>query len=192
MDQPTGTALTQGGVLGNMNLEYIKSAAHPMYQKALALYQISFPPCEQRESASQERILSEDEYSFCLIYDGDAFVGLVLFWETERFIYIEHLCILPEMRNRRYGEKILSLLSEKQKTLILEIDPPIDDISKRRKGFYARCGFMDNPYPHIHPPYHRENNGHSLMILTHPKRISQDEYNVFNRYLQEKVMAHAF
>lgn len=88
-----------------MNLEYITNANHPMYRKALALYQISFPHHEQREAFSQEKILAEEEYHFGLIYDETIFVGLVLYWETESFIYIEHLCILPEMRNSNMGKR---------------------------------------------------------------------------------------
>lgn len=175
-----------------MNLEYITNANHPMYRKALALYQISFPHHEQREAFSQEKILAEEEYHFGLIYDETIFVGLVLYWETESFIYIEHLCILPEMRNKQYGQKALFLFKEKQKNLILEIDPPVDQIAQRRKGFYARCGFIENPFRHIHPPYHRGNTGHDLVVMTYPNPISQDEYTAFNQYLQNKVMHHAF
>ena len=29
--------------------------------------------------------------------------------------------------------------------MILEIDPPVDDISIRRRGFYERSGFVENP-----------------------------------------------
>lgn len=175
-----------------MNLEYITNTMHPMYRRALELYQISFPYYEQRELLSQEQILNDNEYHFGLVYDENIFVGLVLYWETESFIYIEHLCILPEMRNKQYGQKVLSHLKNKQKVLILEIDPPVDDISKRRKGFYERCGFKENLFRHIHPPYHRENDGHDLIIMTCLKQISQNEYNAFYRYLQNRIMDNSF
>ena len=70
------------------------------------------------------------------------------------------------MRNKQYGQKTLSFLAKQGKTLILEIDPPKDDISKRRKGFYERCGFTENFFTHIHPPYHKINEGHELTIMT--------------------------
>ena len=175
-----------------MNLERITNILHPMYCRALELYQISFPFHEQREAFSLEKILSDNEYHFSLIYNKNTFVGLVLYWESEDFIYIEHLCILPEMRNKQYGRKVLSLLGGKQKTLILEIDPPVDNISKRRKGFYKRCGFIENSFQHIHPPYHKQNHGHNLVIMTYPKQISYNEYSTFNRYLKNKIMNNAF
>lgn len=163
-----------------------------MYDTALKLYQISFPYHEQREQRSQDEILKDDAYHFSLIYDEDVFVGVVLYWEHEQFIYIEHFCILPEMRNRQYGQKTLELLEEQGKTLILEIDVPKDDISKRRQGFYERCGFAANPFPHIHPPYHEANEGHHLVVMTYPAQISQDTFDTFAHYLKNRVMNHVF
>lgn len=76
-----------------------------MYQEASRLYQIGFPYHEQREEHSQVAIMDNTDYHFYLIYDKSVFVGLVLYWKQKQFIYIEHLCILPEMRNKQYGQK---------------------------------------------------------------------------------------
>lgn len=175
-----------------MNFERLTSPSHPLYNRALGLYQISFPLHEQREAASQTSILQDEAYHFELVYDAGTFVGIVLYWEDSDFIYIEHFCILPEMRNRQYGQRVLSLLQTKQKTLILEIDPPIDAISTRRKEFYERCGFVRNTYPHVHPPYHKGNKGHELVIMSSPKPISQAEYDAFSVYLKDRVMYNVF
>ena len=175
-----------------MHLERITNSTHPLYKQALELYQVSFPFHEQREAVSQEAILSNDLYHFDLIYDGDSFVGLVLYWERSNYIYVEHFCILPELRNRQYGQRTLSLLQEKGKIMILEIDPPIDAISMRRKGFYERCGFVENPYSHIHPPYHKGNAGHELVIMSSPRLILRSEYDSFNSFLKRIIMNHAF
>ena len=175
-----------------MNFEYITERAHPMYQRALELYQASFPYHEQREALSQEQILQDSSYRFGLIYDKTLFVGLMLCWETEDFLYIEHLCICPELRNQQYGRKALSLLQEKRKCIILEIDPPEDAISKRRKGFYESCGFVENPFAHIHPPYHAEYAGHPLVLMTYPQVLPAHIYDMFSQYLRERIMHGAF
>lgn len=175
-----------------MRLERVTSAAHPMYTQAMALYKKSFPPYEQREAPSQECILGEEDYNFALVYDGKLFVGLVLYWEAAEYLYIEHFCILQALRNHHYGQRTLDLLAECGKTLILEIDPPTDAITRRRKAFYERCGFAGNLFPHIHPPYHAENHGHALVVMTYPLPIPQEKYNDFYRYLTEKVMKDVF
>lgn len=175
-----------------MRLERITDRAHPMYRRAMDLYRISFPPHEQREAHSQEAILGEKDYHFTLAYDADTFVGLALYWETDAYLYLEHLCILPQMRNRRYGQQILAALQQQGRPVLLEIDPPVDPLSRRRKGFYERCGFVETPYPHIHPPYHRDCPGHALVLMAYPGPLEPEQYRAFCRYLRQNVMGRAF
>lgn len=173
-----------------LHLERVTDVAHPLYACAMRLYQNSFPAHELREAASQKEILGNPAYHFDLIYDDDVFVGEVLYWEIGEMRYIEHFCILPEMRNRQYGQKVLALLQNE--TLLLEIDPPVDEISVRRKGFYERCGLVENPYPHVHPPYHRKNAGHPLVVMSSPRTLTQQEYDTFRRYLNDVIMKNAY
>lgn len=171
-------------------MEFIRltSLEHQMYQKAMELYKMSFPYHEQRLESSQHDILNCQEYHFDLIYDEGSFIGLLLYWETQDFIYVEHFCIDPSMRNKCYGQKSLELLKEKQKCIILEIDPPVDELSARRKNFYERVGFLENGYHHVHPPYHSDKDGHLLMVMSFPDKLSQEDYNNFNLYLRHQVM----
>lgn len=171
-----------------MRFERITTTEHKLYKKALELYCNSFPVHEQRNSASQARILEDVAYYFNVIYDEDVFIGLLLYWETLGFIYVEHFCISPIMRNQKYGEKSLQLLCQQEKTIILEIDPPVDAISLRRKVFYERNGFVENTYPHIHPPYQKQYKGHNLMVMSSPAEISPDVYESFKYYLDNHVM----
>ena len=93
-----------------MTFERIPSPNHPLYADAMALYGISFPAHEQRETPSQTAILTHPDYHFTAILDGSAFVGDMLYWETPDFRYIEHFCILPALRGQRYGSRALSML----------------------------------------------------------------------------------
>lgn len=173
-----------------MEFERITAPAHPLYAEAIGLYKMSFPLHEQRESASQEEILSHPAYHFTAVCDGSVFVGEALYWDIGGARYMEHLCVSPAMRNRRYGQKILEALRDKP--LILEIDPPVDDISRRRRGFYERCGFVENPYYHVHPPYHKGNTGHKLVVMSCPAALTPDEYAAFRDALENTVMARVY
>lgn len=172
-------------------MEFIRllSPEDSRFAAAMALYRESFPVHEQRTAHSQREALRCDEYHFTLLYDGDRFVGLLLDWETTGFRYVEHFCIDPSLRNQSYGKQALDQLVTDGKTVILEIDPPTSEIAVRRKGFYERCGFRENPYAHVHPPYHPGNNGHALLVLSHPSPLSGEAYERFNRYLQDTVMS---
>lgn len=160
-----------------------------MYTQAMELYRNSFPSHEQRKDASQKAALGAAEYHFDLIYDGNVFVGMLLYWETKDFLYVEHFCVKPELRGKSYGQKALEELGKKRKRVILEIDPPTDEISIRRKGFYERAGYWENSFRHIHPPYHAENQGHPLVVMSCPDLLDQAAYEDFYHYLKCKVMA---
>ena len=183
-----GRNIVEGKII--MELVRITNIQHLLYQKAMNLYKISFPYHEQRESFSQSQILNQNEYHFDVLCDNGNFVGELLYWSIGDFLYIEHFCILPTMRNKQYGQRALALFQEK--ILILEIDPPKDEISLRRKAFYERCGFAENSYHHIHPPYHKENSGHELIVMSSPRTLIEREYDVFNNYLQNVIMNHAY
>ncbi len=173
-----------------MEIHRITQSDSPLYQKAIDLYKISFPFHEQREKPSQLQILQQDAYHFDIICDNGEFVGEILYWDIGGAFYIEHFCVLPSQRNKHYGQKILNVYQATP--LILEIDPPVDEVSIRRKGFYERCGFVENPHRHIHPPYHAGNHGHELVIMSSPRMLEADEYGCFNHYLQDTVMKDVY
>lgn len=171
-----------------MEILRLLSDSESPFAEALSLYKTSFPAHEQRDQLAQKKTFEEDEYHFDLVYDQGQFVGLILYWETETFIYVEHFCIRDELRNKKYGQKILTELRKKQKTIILEIDPPNDEISKRRQNFYQRAGYNINPFNHVHPPYRHNAEGHTLVVMSCPEILTDTEYNTFNEYLKNTVM----
>ena len=173
-----------------LNITRITQTDHPLYPEAMALYGISFPAHEQREAPSQARILGQSSYHFDAVCDDGQFVGEVLYWDIGGAYYIEHFCVLPSLRNKRYGQKILAMLQPTP--LILEIDPPIDELSIRRKGFYERCGFVENPYLHVHPAYHRGNAGHKLVVMSSPEVLTPESYEHFRQQLEDVVMKDVY
>lgn len=166
----------------------LTSADGELFHQAMKLYEVSFPYHEQREAPSQCAILLHEEYHFELLYDEECFVGILLYWETANFQYVEHFCIEPLLRNRCYGQRALALLQEKGKAILLEIDPPVDTIARKRRAFYQRAGFCANPYDHVHPPYHPGCEGHHLVIMSHPGVLNEQAYEEFRAYLEHTVM----
>lgn len=167
-----------------MKFDRLVSALDSRYPRAMELYKVSFPEHEQRTEQSLADALKHKDYHFNLIYDDACFVGLILYWDMPQAIYVEHFCIATELRNRNYGQRSLELLKETGKRIILEIDPISDEISSRRKGFYERVGFQENPYKHVHPPYHPGKQGHELIVMSFPDVISQEMYDGFRAYLE--------
>lgn len=171
-----------------LRIERLRTADDPIFAPAMALYAASFPEHEQRLEPSQRRIMAHAQYHFGLLCDGERFAGLALYWDAGAYFYVEHLCIAPERRVCGLGTAALDLLAEAGKPVILEIDPPVDEISRRRQAFYERADFAANPHAHVHPPYRPENPGHALVVMSRPRPLTDGEYAAFAAYLSNVVM----
>ena len=158
---------------------------------AMALYRASFPSHELRLWDDQKAVMSDPAYHFDMCLTDSALAGLILYWDFGSYIYVEHFCVEPSLRGHGLGTLILAELARQNKTIILEIDPLVDDASVRRKGFYERCGYVANAFAHVHPPYQAANRGHELIVMSYPHAISQSEFDSFTLDLGEKVMKYS-
>lgn len=170
-----------------MILERLSRKNSHLFDRAFALYQSSFPIEERRDDVEQQRVLLKDDYHFDLIMNDDDFIGVMLYWETENFIFLEHFTTRPEIRGRGYGMQALELLKSKNKTVILEIEPPVDDITQRRYDFYKRNGFVMNSYYHVQAKYHLGDPDLVLKILSYPNAVTKEEYRSFYEYMTREV-----
>ena len=124
-----------------LRIKRLRTFDDPAFAPAMALYAASFPEHEQRLEPSQRRIMAHEQYHFGILHDEEGFAGLALFWDAGAYLYLEHLCISPARRGQGLGTAALDLLAGEGKPVVLEIDPPVDAVSRRRQAFYERAGF---------------------------------------------------
>lgn len=163
-----------------------------LFKKAFDLYQASFPEHQQRLFENQIEALNNSEYHCNVILEKDVFIGIIFYWKTEQYTYIEHFAIDPDMRGNSFGSRCIKKFCDVHSLVILEIDPPIEPTSIRRKNFYMRLGFQENDYQHKHPGYRKQNLPHELVILSFPRSISDIEYTEFDEYLKNTIMKSDF
>ena len=81
------------------------------------------------------------------------------------------------------------LCGSTDKTVILEIEPVVDEPTARRFRFYEKLGFRTNPYRHTQHLYHEDDpRGFMLTVLSYPGTITQPQYDRFDRDLRSIVM----
>ena len=124
-----------------MNFNYINDLKYK--DELEELYLSAFPKEERFSFWILEDCSKEDNSDLYAILDNDKFVGMCYIVNCDGAYYLMYLAIQDELRNKKYGSKILEDLKEKYKTLFLSIDKPIDEISIKRKKFYFRNGFYD-------------------------------------------------
>ena len=130
-----------------------KSRSDKGWAEAWELYEKSFPYNERWNAEGYDRAFGDPNFEADGIWRGDEFIGILFHWGADGYRYVEHLAVSPALRGQNMGSAALSAFCRKVGRVILEIDPPADDISIRRLHFYERLGFVANPYRYIHPSF---------------------------------------
>ena len=173
-----------------MERVFIDSERNNWYAAFAGVYAESFPIFEQRTAEQQRAAFADAAYRLAAYIEKGGFVGFVAYWEFDTYIYIEHFAVAPALRGQGAGGRILDeFTASGDKTVILEIDPIVDDVSASRLRFYMAHGFVENAFPHIHPPYRKGRSGHHLVVMSHGRTLSPSEYETFADNLAHRVMA---
>lgn len=167
-----------------------RSPADTGWAEAAELYRNAFPYKEQRSEQEHLRALGDPRFQADGIWRGGEFIGILYHWHTKGWYYIEHLAISPALRGQQMGSVALSAFC-RGKRVVLEIDPPVDDISIRRLHFYERLGFVENPQEYLHPSFRRPFETHRLVLMSYPAPLTDDEARDFADFVRETVLCYS-
>ncbi len=173
-----------------MNVIRLRTTDDQLFPVFERLYRISFPEYEQRTFTHHAKALTvENCFINCYQQQDGQFIGFVVYWEFAEYIYIEHYAISDNVRGQGYGTLLLrELVEQTDKIVVLEIDPVIDEISRKRLRFYLALGFVENRFNHVHPPYQPKFNGHNLRVLSSGRELTEAEHQRFCQDLVDVVM----
>ena len=127
----------------------VKDFSDPALDLIERTYTESFPEVERRDF-SLVRNLVRDESRFIV------------------YTYVEHFAIDPAARNGGIGaEAMKQFLVFCGTPVVLEVEMPTDEMSKRRIGFYERLSFkLDNQVYH-QPPYREGGEWLEMRLMTY-------------------------
>lgn len=160
------------------------------WNKVWELYESSFPTAEKRREEDHIRAFSNPLFFPMSAWEGNELIGIIFYWEWDNYRYLEYLAVNTELRGKSFGSQLLRHLSDKGHTIILEIDPLIDEISVRRLQFYERAGYTLTPYRYMHLPYRTETEIQELLILSFPKMITKDQHIDFLEFMDGTVIRY--
>lgn len=152
----------------------------------------AFPENERRNTVLQKKMLAEDA-RFCayILQHTDSsqeVLGAVYLWQFPEFVFIEHLVTAPQLRNRGFGARMITLLKERYHTpFVLEAERPTTALSKRRIEFYQRNGFQICSKEYLQPPYHKEGEPIPMYLLTTDVNYTSDKYEEIVALLYKEV-----
>ena len=140
----------------------------PSYPFVENLLHESFPEEERRDDDMQRYNTDNNPlFTAYLITDDTENIGLITLWRLSGFLYVEHLATSPSVRNKGYGKMIMQALLNNfpDSKIVLEVELPEDELSKRRIGFYERNGFTLCEKPYMQPPYRKSGSPIPMYIM---------------------------
>lgn len=159
------------------------------FDAVFPLLEEAFPVTELRTKEDQLVLLQNPLYRLWGVRgENGSFQAVFAFWEIEEFLYIEHFAVDQAYRNGGRGGKLLdSLLEEKGKPMVLEVELPEDDLTRRRIGFYERHGLVFNDYPYMQPPMRKGQPAVPLRFMTKPAAIDEETYQRYKKLIHRIV-----
>lgn len=157
------------------------------WEKVWNLYESSFPIAERRRLEDHKRAFSNSLFHPLSVWEEEELLAIIFYWEWDNYRYIEYLAVSENMRGKGIGFQIINHMKDSNHTLILEIDPLVNELSVRRLQFYERAGFTLTPYRFLHLPYRLNGTTQELLILSYPDMITKTQHNDFLYFMKEHV-----
>lgn len=124
------------------------------FEPLFALYELAFPPAERRGWSAFQEIFYRENAEFWRLEQGGMVHGFLNTWRFSECLYGEHFAVWPASRGRRIGEYALRcLLRAEALPFLVEVEPPTDSITQRRKAFYERLGLQVVSTTYWQPAY---------------------------------------
>ena len=89
------------------------------------------------------------------------------------------------------GKKMILAAAEEArkigKAFCLEVEPPTEEMAKRRIEFYKRIGFVLNEYPYMQPSLGEGKNPIPLMIMSYKEPLTKESFENIRKVLYREV-----
>ena len=114
--------------------------------------------------------------------------GILNYWDFNDFLYIEHLAVNEQYRNQKIATKVLEQLNSQNKLIVLEVELPNDELSKRRIRFYERNAYSIQPFTYFQPPYRKGEERIKMHLMANTQLpINKTKYDEVISLIEKKV-----
>lgn len=153
------------------------------------LLENSFPEIERRKYDNQKELFNNELYKVVGYKNKEnEVVAFIAFWSFLDFNFIEHFAVKENLRGKGLGSVLLGeYIKSDIKSIILEVELPQDNISKKRIEFYKKIGFKLNDYKYMQPPLEEGNELLPLKIMSFKNYLEKDDFDIKVRNIYREV-----
>ena len=157
------------------------------FESVYNIMESSFPLNEIRSKKGQYELLKKENYSLYIKKEQGKIIGFISVWDLYDFNFIEHFAIDKNYRGKGVGSKMLKqVINNSDKTVVLEVEPIINETTKKRVDFYTSNGMFYHDFYYEQPALEKERERVELKIMSTTLLTEQDLEKV-NEILYKKV-----
>ena len=159
----------------------------PWFPQVKALYESAFPANER--IPIKHLLDNKIKREFWAFFDGDLFCGFSNSITHRSITNIVYFAVVPELRSRGYGSKILQAIRKQHPDTRIVVDIEVEEDSKnaeelerrnRRREFYTRNGFDASPVDYVW-------QGEHYRLLTAGGTVTEKEFRDFWKEILKNV-----
>ena len=159
----------------------------PWLPQVKALYESAFPANER--IPIKHLLDNKIKREFWAFFDGDLFCGFSNSITHGSITNIVYFAVVPELRSRGYGSKILQTIRKQHPDTRIVVDIEVEEDSKdaeelerrnRRRDFYLRNGFSSSPVDYVW-------QGEHYRLLSTGGTVTEKEFRNFWKEILKNV-----
>ena len=120
-------------------------------------------------------------YQVLTLKDNDQIVGIMSFYQHDDFRFIDYFAIDGSLKGKGMGSKMLQyFINLDDKMVILEVEHPEDEQSKRRIAFYQRNGlYLNDQFEYFVPPVRNLKHRLYFHLMSSKRKINNIEFEKY-------------
>ena len=166
------------GIYCSMRLIRIRDINESSFEFVKQLYEDSFPVNERKDL---KYLLSENQDigEIYVVEEENQWIGFVCILFTIEIAHIIYFSVLPKLRNKGYGTKILKMVCEMKKgyRVIVDIEQPILETNNYEQRIKRKHFYLNNSFDETDVQY--KWHGDYFEILSYGGNISEKEFDDF-------------
>ena len=101
---------------------------------------------------------------------------------------VEHAVVNPRRRSRGIGSQMVAqLASQSRKPVVAEVEPPVDEMSRRRMAFWIKAGFAVNRFDYIQPAYSKTKKPVAMVLMSYPAKLTRAQFEGIRNQIHLRV-----
>lgn len=162
------------------------------FERVYTMMEDAFPPNEMRTKEKQMELFTtrKNYHVICLGNErkNEEVFAFIIVWDITGYIFIENFAVDSSVRGKGFGGLLLDwVVEEFKKPVLLEVEPPVDTMTKRRVGFYQGHNFHLCDEDYLMPPLREGDKFFPLKLMRTPNAITKEEFRPIQKLIYREV-----